>query len=58
MLKDYRGQSKAGCPLDAQDLFHHIGLSGRCAMDVFLRAFHPQWLLFSLIFVEGFVADG
>jgi hypothetical protein len=22
MLKDYRGQSKAGCPLDAQDLFH------------------------------------
>jgi hypothetical protein len=23
MLKDYRGQSKAGCPLDAQDLFHH-----------------------------------
>jgi hypothetical protein len=25
MLKDYRGQSKAGCPLDAQDLFHQSG---------------------------------
>jgi hypothetical protein len=24
MLKDYRGQSKAGCPLDAQDLFHQV----------------------------------